>query len=87
MSSRAKFQNNSFVRHIVSSKNVKGTFLTSKPLNDVFSKILFCSNQVSHGTSRSVEFQDRRSNSLGREESQRNHRSECIIASLAPLNK
>ena len=38
---RAKFQNNSLVRHIVSSKNVKKKFLSSEPLSDDFFKILF----------------------------------------------
>ena len=75
MSSRAKFQTNSFVRYIVCSKNVKRTFLSPKPLPDDFSKILFYGNQVSQGTSLCVEFHDRRPNSLGREESQRNHKN------------
>ena len=68
MSSRAKFQNNLFVRHIVSSKNVKRTFLSSEPVPDDFASILFYGNHSNYGTSLCVEFRDHRSNSLGREE-------------------
>ena len=80
MSSCAKFQNNSFVRCIVSSKNIKRTFLLLEPQPDVFSKNLFYGNQVSHGTSLYVKFQDHQPNSLGKEELHRNHRNRSITA-------
>ena len=41
MSSWAKFQNNLFVTHTVSSENLKMTFLSSEALPDEFSEILF----------------------------------------------
>ena len=89
MSSSAKFQNSSFVRLIVSSKNEKGIFLSVDLLLDDLSKILFCRNQVNHVTSLCVDFHDRRPNILGKEESQRNHRNELMrveLTTLAPLN-
>ena len=49
MSSCAKFQNDSFIRSIVSSKNVKRTFLSVEPLPDDFSKILFHGDMVNNG--------------------------------------
>ena len=67
MSSRAKFQNNSFVTHIVSSKNARGMFLSLEPFPDDFSKILLNGNQVNHGTFLCVEFHDRQ-NSLEKQE-------------------
>ena len=89
MSSTAKFQNSSFVRHIVSSKNEKRTFLSVELLLDDLSKILLCRNQVNHVTPLCVDFHDRWPNSLGKEESQRNHRNELMrveLTTLAPLN-
>ena len=54
MSSCAKFQNDPFIRSIVSSKNVKRTFLSSESLPDDFSKIfikiLFYGGMFSNGT-------------------------------------
>ena len=64
MSSCAKFQNDSFIRHIVSNKNVKRTFMSSEPLPYDFSKILFYGDMVSNGTNLYVEFHGRRSSSL-----------------------
>ena len=61
--------------------------LTLEPLLDDFTELLFYDNQVVHGTFLCVEFDDRWPNSLGRKESQRNHRSGRIRVSLAPLNK
>ena len=68
-----KISEDSFVRYIISTKNVKGTFLSSESLPDDISKILFYGNQISHGTSLCVEIRNRRLNCLGKEESQRNH--------------
>ena len=85
MSSPAKIQNNSFVRYIVSSQNVKGTFLLTDPLPGDFSKLFFFGNQVSHGTSVWAEFNGRELNSLRRGESHRNHRTGCLRASLTLL--
>ena len=72
MSSCAKFQHDSFVRRIVSSKNAKRMFLSSEPPPDNFSKVLFYSDMVSNGSYLCVQFHDRRMNSLGGVESQRN---------------
>ena len=69
MSPCAKFQHDSFVRRIVSSKNAKRMFLSSEPPPDNFSKVLFYSDMVSNLC---VQFHDRRMNSLGGVESQRN---------------
>ena len=77
-----KFQNNSFVKYIVSNKNAKRTFLSSEVHPDDFSKILFYGNKINHNTSICAEFHDRRPNSLGREELQGSHRSGHIRASL-----
>ena len=87
MSSCAKFQKNSFIRSIVSPKNVKRMFLPPEPLSDDFSKILFHGDIVSNGTNFCVEFHDYRPNSLGRDESKRNHRSGSKRNSLVQLNK
>ena len=73
------------VRCILFSKNVKRTFLSLEPLPDDFSKTLFYGNQVSYVIPLSVEFHDRRLNSLGGEKSQRNHRIGRIKASLTQL--
>ena len=86
MSLCAKFQNYTFIRSIVSSKNVKRTFLSLEPLPDDFSKILFYGDIVINSTYVCVEFHGCRPSSLWWVESQRNHRSGCIRASLAPLN-
>ena len=86
MSLRAKIQNNSFVKHIVSNKRLKRMFLSSESHNGDFYNILFFNNCVSYRTSHYVEFHDRRQNSLGGEKSQRIHRSGRIRASLTPLN-
>ena len=90
MSSHRKFQNYSFVRHIVSSKNIKSTFLTSEPFPDDFSKVLFCSNQVNNGAFLCVEFHICQLNSLGKIEShthtKKNHRSMLIRVLLITLN-
>ena len=64
MSSCAKFQKDSFIRSIVSRKNVKRTFLPPEPLPDDFSKFLYHGDIVSNGTNLCVEFHDRRPNSL-----------------------
>ena len=64
----------------------KRKFLSSEPFSDGFSKNLFYRNQVSHGTFLCVEFHDRQFSSLGREKSQRNHKSGLIRVSLATLN-
>ena len=63
MSSCAKFQNDPFIRSIVSSKNVKGTFLLPEPLPDDFSKILFFGDMVNNGTYLCVVFHGRRPSS------------------------
>ena len=81
MCSRTKFQNNSFVRYIVSRKNVKRTFLSSEPLPNNFAKILLYDNQVTHGTSLCVEFCDYWQKSLG-EELQKNYSSGRVRALL-----
>ena len=86
MSSRAKLYNNLFVKHIVSSKNIKRTFLQFEPLPENFSKILFYGNQVSDGTSLFIEFHDRRPVRLVGEESHKNHKNEHIRALLALLS-
>ena len=59
-------------------QKIKRTFLSSEPLPIDFSKIQFYGNQIRHGTSNYVQFHDRWLNSVGREKSQRNHRSELI---------
>ena len=82
MPSCAKFQNDAFIRSIVCSKNVKRTFLSPEPLPDDFSKIFFHGDIVSNGTNLCVKFHDSRPNSFRGEESQRNHRSRRIRASL-----
>ena len=64
MSSCLKFQNDPFIRSIVSSKNVKRTFLSPESLPDDFSKILFHGDIVNNGICLSVEFHGRRPNSL-----------------------
>ena len=69
MFSCVKLQKDSFIRSIVSSKNVKKIFLSPEPLLDDFSKILF------YGDCLFVEFHGRRPNSLWGVESQRNHES------------
>ena len=81
--SLANFQNNSFVSHIISSKNLIRTFLLLEP-DYFFFFILF---YVSHGTPLCTKFHDRLSNNLWREESQENHRSGCIKISLASLTQ
>ena len=50
---------------IVSSKNIKRTFLSSEQLPDVYSKNLFYGNKVSYDTSLSGEFHDCQPISLG----------------------
>ena len=84
MSSSAKFQNNLFVRQIVSRKNVRRTFLSSEQLHD-FSKILFYGDIVNNGTCLlslmifgQVVYEQL--------QSQRNCRSGCIRALLPLLN-
>ena len=47
---------------------------------------MFYDNQVSHGASLCIKFRDRPQNSLEREELYRNHKSECIRASLNSNN-
>ena len=64
MSSSAKFQKDSFIRSIVSRRNVQRMFLLPEPLPDGFSKILFHDDIVSNGTNLCVEFHDRQPNSL-----------------------
>ena len=89
MSPCAKFQKNSFIKSIVSRKNVKRTFLLPELLPDDFSKIIFHGEIINNGTFLCVEFHDRRPNSLCEVESQKNHRSRRIrasLAKLAPLN-
>ena len=82
MSLCAKFQKDSFIRSRVFRKNVKRTFLPPESVSDDFSKIFFHGDIVSNGTNLCVEFNDCRPNSLSRVESQRNHRSRRIRASL-----
>ena len=53
---------------------------------DDFSKNLSYDNQVSHGAFFFLEFHDRRPNYLGKKESQKNHRSGSMRASLAQLS-
>ena len=60
MHSYAKFQDDSFVRRIVSGKNVKRTFLSLELFPDDFSKILFYSDMVTNGINLGVEFHNRR---------------------------
>ena len=86
MSSCAKFQNDPFIRNIVSSKNVKRTFLLLEPLADDFSKILFYGDIVNNSTCLCAEFHGCRPCCLWGVESQRNHMSGSIRVSLAPLN-
>ena len=83
MSSRAKFQNNSFVRHTVSSTNAKRTFLLLEPPLEDFSKILFYGSKASHDISLCLKFHNRQPNSLVTEESRINHRIGRITSSLA----
>ena len=64
MSSCAKFQNDSFIRSIVSIKNVKRTFLSPEPLPDDFSKVLFHGDIVNNGICLRVEFHGRWPSSL-----------------------
>ena len=64
MSSRVKFQNDPFIRSIVSSKNVKITFMSPEPLPDDFSEILFHGDIVNNGICLCVEFLSRRPSSL-----------------------
>ena len=87
MFSCAKFQNDPFVRSIVSSKNVKKTLLSPDLLTDDFSKILFYGDIVNNGICLCVKFHGRRPSSLWGVESQRNDMSGRIRASLALLNK
>ena len=82
MSLYAKFQNNSFVRRIVSSKNEKEFSFRQN-----HSLMIFLNFILRHGTFLHNEFHDRWPSSLRREESHRNHKSGCIKASLVPLNK
>ena len=51
-----KFQFNSSVRYIVSSTNIKRTFLSSELLPDGISKNVFYGNHVSQGTSLLMSF-------------------------------
>ena len=83
MSLYAKFQNDPFIRSIVSSKNVKRRFLSPEPLPDNSSKILFHGDIVNNGAYLCIEFHGRRLSNLLGVESQRNHRSGRIRASLA----
>ena len=64
MSSCAKFQNDPFIRSIVSSKNVKRTFLSPEPVPDDFSKTLLHGDIVNNGICLCVEFHGRRPSSL-----------------------
>ena len=60
-------------------------FLSSEPFpDDDFSKIFFYGIWIGHGTSLYAKFHDHGLNSL--EESQQNHRSGHMRASLTPLN-
>ena len=52
----AKFQKDSFIKSIVSSKNIKRIFLLSELFHDGFSKTLFYDDIVNNGTWLSVEF-------------------------------
>ena len=83
VSSPTKFQNNSFVKYVVSSKNVKKTFLSLQSFSDDFSKLLLYSNQVRHGTSFCIEFHDCRLNSLRINDSKSNHKNGSIRVLLA----
>ena len=49
MSSRTKYQDNSFVKHTVLSRNIKIMFLSQELM--IFSKILLCGKQIRHGKS------------------------------------
>ena len=62
-------------------------FLLLEPLPDDVSQFLFYGNEVSHVNFFCVEFHDYRPNSLGRDESKRNHRSGSKRNSLVQLNK
>ena len=86
MRSLAKIQINSFLKHIISSKNVKRTFLSSEPLHVFFSLFIY-GNQLSHGNPLSVEFHDRRPNCLGKEQSPKNLRNGRMRPTLASLKK
>ena len=85
MFSCAKFQNDPFIISIVSSKNVKITFLSTEPFPDDFSKILFQGDIVNNDICLCVEFHGCQPSSLRGVESQRNHRSAHIRSSLATL--
>ena len=85
-----KFQNNSFIRSIVSNKNVKITFLSPEPRPDDFSKILFYGDMINNGTCLCIKFHSHRPSSFWGVESQRNHRSggiRVLLTTLAPLNE
>ena len=86
MSSCAKFQKDSFIRSIVSRINVKRTFLSPEPLPDDFSKILLYGDMVNNGSYLCIEFHGRRPSCLWGVDSQRNHTSRRITASLTTLN-
>ena len=62
-------------------------FLSPELLPDDFSKILFHGDMLNNGTCLCVQFHGRRPSSLRGVESQRNHRSGRIRASLATLKK
>ena len=64
MSFRAKFKNDPFIRSIVSSKNVKRTFLLPEPLPDDFSKMLFHGDIVNNAAYLCIEFRGRRPSSF-----------------------
>ena len=72
MSSCAKFQNDPFIRSVVSSKNVKRMFLSPEPFPGDFSKILFHEDIVNNGIYLCVEFHVRRPSSFWGVKSQRN---------------
>ena len=82
MSSCAKIHNDPLIRSIVSSKNVKRTFLSPEPLPNDFSKILFHGDIVNNGIYLCDEFHGRRPSSLRGVESQRNQRKGRIRSSL-----
>ena len=78
-----------FWRGVVSSKNLKRTFLSSKLLPDGFYKTLFYGDMVNNSICLCVEFHGLQLSSFWSVESQRNRRSGHITASLAtffPLN-
>ena len=64
MSLCAKFQNDSLIKRIISSKDVKRTFLLSEPFPYDFSKILFYGDMVNNDIYLCVEFHGRRPSSL-----------------------